>query len=207
MTKLTELKNIQSATAKAIFKCSKIPYRLALTGTPAHGKPEEIYSIIHFLYPTVFPSKWKFLEEYFVVYDMRSKTGQTFKEIGKFKEGKEQKLQTILEAISTQRKRKDVMPWLPEKDRTTVKLPPTVLQIRYLNELEKFFETEDIVTHGILDRLIRYRQICLHPNLINLMGESPKLNWIKDFVKDYPDKPTIIFSKFTSFIKNFRKRT
>ena len=92
------------------------------------------------------------------------------------------------------------MPWLPEKEYQKILLPATKEQQKYLTELQNYFETEDVVTQGILDRLIRYRQICLHPALLNLKGKSPKLDWIKDYLTDYPERPTIVFSKFTSFI-------
>ena len=93
------------------------------------------------------------------------------------------------------------MEWVPEKDRQRVVLPPTPAQLKYLQELADYFETEDIVTQGILDRLIRYRQICLHPQLLSLRGSSPKLDWIDDYLEDYPKRPTLLFSKFTSFLK------
>ena len=78
-----------------------------------------------------------------------------------FKSGMEHKLQTQLSFISTNRKRKDVMPWLPEKDYQQVHLEPTKEQVKYLKELDKHFETEHIIVQGILDRLVRERQIVL----------------------------------------------
>ena len=38
-----KIKNPKSANARALFKTSKVPYKLALTGTPAAGKPYDIY--------------------------------------------------------------------------------------------------------------------------------------------------------------------
>jgi SNF2 family DNA or RNA helicase len=132
---------------------------------------------------------------------MSNKQGRSYKDIRGFKLGMQEFLQKELAKISTQRKRKDIMPWLPEKDYQEIKLPLTPEQTKYLYELERWFETEHIITQGILDRLVRYRQICLHPGLLDLKGKSPKLEWIKDYINDYPDKPILIFSKFTSFIK------
>jgi SNF2 family DNA or RNA helicase len=132
--------------------------------------------------------------------------GHSFIDIIGFKPGKQFKLQTQLSFISTNRKRKEVMPWLPEKDYTQVKLQPTKEQLKYLKDLDKYFETENnIIVQGVLDRLTRERQICLAPALLDLKGSSPKLDWIKQYIKDYPEKPTIIFTKFTSFIKLLEK--
>lgn len=199
------IKDTRSAACKAASACKEIPYRMALTGTPAPNKQYEIFAILNWLYPQHFTSYWKFIGHFFKQHVRKNAMGQPYSDIGKFKLGKERELQTILSKISTQRKRIEVMPWLPKKDYQQVKLPPTDLQKKYLEELEQFFETEHVVTMGILDRLIRYRQVCLHPALLDLKGESPKLNWIKQYIKDYPDKPIVIFSKFTSFIKILEK--
>jgi SNF2 family DNA or RNA helicase len=194
------IKNPKSANAKAVFKTIRCPARIALTGTPAPNKPEEVFSILHWLYPTKFNSYWGFIEYYFTKRTQYG-AGHTYIEIGGFKPGMDKVLQTFLNNISTQRKRKEVMQWLPEKDYQQVKLPVTKDQARYLTELKEFFAAENVQVIGILDRLVRYRQICLHPGLLGLKGSSPKLDWLKDYLDDNPDKPVIVFSKFTSFLK------
>ena len=195
------IKDPKTKNAKAAFELTKtIPYRLALTGTPAPNKPEEIWSILHFLYPQTFKSYWNFIDEYFKTVLRDNGRGQRFKEVVGIKPNRAAELLYKISCIATQRKRKDVMAWLPEKEYQKILLPPTKLQLKYLEELQNYFETENVVTHGILDRLIRYRQICLHPGLLHLKGTSPKLDWIKEYLEDYTDRPTIIFSKFTSFL-------
>lgn len=198
-----KIKDPKSANAQALFKTSQVPYRLALTGTPAPGKPYDIYSILRFLFPGDFRGYWKFIEHFFIIEDetiyVKGKP-QTFKTYEHFKPEKDHELQELLDTFSTQRKRKDVMPWLPEKFYNKVKLEPTKEQKKYLKELEETYKTGDIITTGVLDRLIRYRQICLDPGLLNLKGKSPKTEWIKQYVKDNPDEHIIIFSKFTSYL-------
>jgi len=196
------LRGRTTATAEAAFRLKCIPYRLALTGTPTPGRAHQIWSLFHFLYPKQFRSFWKFAEEYFTVVDqMNWSTKKPYKDIGEPNEKGVKFIQYVLKQIGTNRKRKDVMTWLPDKDYTTVYLPPNKEQLKYLSELLEFYETEDIITHSHLDRLIRYRQICIAPELLGLKGQSPKADWVKEFISDYPDKPIIIFSKFTSFLK------
>ena len=198
-----KIKNPKSANAKAIFKTTSIPYRLALTGTPAQGKPYDIYSILRFLFPSDFKGFWKFLEEYFIIEDQtiyRNGKQQHFKTYEKFQEGKDEELQQLLKTFSTQRKRKDVMPWLPDKYYEKVRLEPTREQLKYLKELKDTYRTGEITTIGTLDRLVRYRQICLDPGLLDLKGTSPKTEYIKQYIKDNPDEQIIIFSKFTSYL-------
>ena len=149
------IKERKTANAEAIFKLARvIQHRLALTGTPAN-KPEDIWSILHFIDPTSFSSYWRFIETYFDTYLMAGKQGQRYKEIAGIKPNKVQELQHILNEYATQRKRKDIMPWLPEKEYQRIRLPATTQQLKYLQELKDYFETEHIVTHAVLDRLIR----------------------------------------------------
>ena len=198
-----KIKNHKSANAKAMFKTRGVPYRLALTGTPAQGKPYDVYSILRFLFPCDYGSYWRFIDEYFIIEDRtvyQNGRARTFKYYEKFKPGMAKELQRVLSQFSTQRKRKDVMPWLPDKFYEKVKLTPTKEQKKYLKELEETFKTGEIVTSGVLDRLVRYRQICLDPGLLELKGKSPKTEWILQYLKDYPDEQVIIFSKFTSYL-------
>jgi SNF2 family DNA or RNA helicase len=92
------------------------------------------------------------------------------------------------------------MPWLPPKDYLKVRLPATPLQQKYLSELKEYFETEELMTQSVLDRMIRERQICLSPQIVGLKGSSPKIDWVLDYLTDYPDKKVLIFSKFKSGI-------
>lgn len=199
-----KIKNHKSANATALFKCLKIPYRLALTGTPAPNKQQDIWSILHFIYPERFTSFWKFVDEFLTVSQRYNKQGKIYKDIGAVRQEQTHTLQRILNERTTQRKRKDVMQWLPDKDYIDIKLDPTAEQLKYLTELQDYFETEDIIVQGVLDRLIRYRQICLHPGLLGLKGTSPKMDWILQYLKDYPETPTLLFTKFTSFIHILR---
>ena len=198
------IKNPKSANAKAAFSLIKVPYRFVLTATPAHGKPQEIWSLLHFIKPKVYTSYWKFINEYFVVKQVYMGP-KTFKEIQNFKIGKDIQLLNELKLFSTQRKRKEVMPWLPEKDYQKIYLEPTPKQTQCLNELENFYETENVITQGTLDRLIRYRQLCLDPRLLDIHCRSPKVDWLLDFLDDNPEKSVIIFSKFTSFLKKLKE--
>jgi SNF2 family DNA or RNA helicase len=67
--------------------------------------------------------------------------------------------------------------------------------------LMEYFETENVICKQPIDRLIRYRQICQDPRLLELKGGSAKTEWVNQYYKDYPDRPTIFFSTFTSYLK------
>lgn len=202
------IKNHKSQAFKALHECTKIPIRLALTGTPAPNKAHEIFGILHFLFPKTFPSYWNFIDNYFTKVTKFAKNSRTYIDIGGFQYGKKELLQKFLNENCTQRKRKDVMQWLPDKDYERIKLEPTEKVTKYLTELTKYFEIKDadIVTQGILDRLIRVRQVCIDPVILGLPeGDSPKTEWLKNYKVDYEDVPTIIFSKSTKYIKYLKQ--
>ena len=198
------IKNPKSANAKAAFSLLKIPNRFALTATPAHGKPEEIYSILHFIRPEQYKSYWAFINGYFNTKQVYLGS-RTFQEITSFQFGKDLQLLNELKTFSTQRKRDEVMQWLPEKDYQKIMLDPTPKQTKCLKELQHYYETESIITVGILDRLTRYRQLCLDPRLLDIKSASPKVEWVKNFLAENTEKSVIIFSKFTSFLKLLQK--
>lgn len=59
------IKNAGTGTAKGFFKLvSKIPKVLELTGTPIKNRPQEMFSLLHALYPELFPRENKFLWDY-----------------------------------------------------------------------------------------------------------------------------------------------
>lgn len=205
-----KIKNYSRPTAKTVFKLSKVPYRLALTGTFAQNYEHEVWSILHFLYPHTFRSYWKFIEEFFKT--TREKNWQRHTEytvIGGFKDNATQlRFQKFLDKFSTQRKRKDNMLWLPEPEPDiNVFLEPDTIQKEYITQLKNYYEIQntDVICKGILDRCTRYRQICDSPALINpnlpATYLSPKLQWLNLYFEEYKDTPTIVFTKFIGVFK------
>ena len=196
------IKNHKSKQAEAMFSLDYIPIRLALTGTPAPGKQHEVFSILHWLYPELFSGYWRFIDYYFQQYEEYNANGK-YKVIGTFNPNKDKELQEFISVIATRRARASVMDWLPEKDRQIIKLPQTNEQTKYIDELNKYFEIEgtDVDAINVLAKIMKIRQILLSPALVGLKGKSPKIDWIKQYLKDYPEKQVIIFSNFTEWLK------
>lgn len=189
-------KDRNSYNFKAINELRSIENRLYLTGTPAPNKPEEIYYALHFVAPEIYRGFWKFAEEYFNVgMESFSQYAPAVRVVTGFKPGAEEKLQEVLNKYAIMRKRKDVMPWLPKEEAPTIiRLECTPRQRKAIKELEEDFETEHIVCQGILDRIVRIRQICGAPEVLGLKTNSPKIDWLEQYVKDYPEKSIIVFS-------------
>lgn len=203
-----------SANFKSIRRLVKIPNRLYLTGTPAPNHPSQVWSILTMIDPQRFSSYWRFVDEFFEVDEQRLPehvaryTGnQIVRTPASYKPGAEQKLANLIDQYAIMRKYKDVMEWVNECTPTRIKLAPTKQQLKYLKELCDYFETEHVIVQGVLDRIIRYRQICQAPEILGLDGNSPKLEWILQYIKDYPDKQVVIFSRFTKFIELLEEKT
>lgn len=59
------IKNTRTGTAQGFYRiASKIPKVLELTGTPIKNRPQEMFSLLHALYPDIFPKESKFLADF-----------------------------------------------------------------------------------------------------------------------------------------------
>lgn len=200
----------KTANFKAVRGLVNIPHRYYLTGTPAPNHPSQVWAILTMINPKEYSSYWRFAEEFFKMEDVRlpyTAAVSNLQQAGAFIEGKDDEYVNVLAKHSIMRKRRDVMPWLPvDEPHTKIRLPLNASQIKYITSMERYFEAEHVIAQGILDQLLRYRQICLAPELLELRGKSPKIEWLDSYIKDYPDKSIIIFSRFTQFIKLIQKK-
>lgn len=199
------IKGRKIPTAKAVNKFIGVDNKIALTATPAPSHNADIWPILHWLQPKLFSSYWQWLNENFVMNkDFYNKYGKP----STFLPGREAATQNLIDSFCTMRKRNEVMPWLPEMATPTrIRLPTTPAQSKYIENLMNIYETNHIITEGVLDRIIRIRQICNAPELLGLKGKSPKIEWLQQYIKDYPDVPTVIFSKFSEFLKLIEIKT
>lgn len=197
-------RNPKTLLAKSLFKLTNhIPYRIALTGTPAYGKDLDVFSLIKFLYPNNIGTFTEFKEkhcDFAPIYTPRGVIQKPYR----IKPESVKKIQKFLNKIAVQRKQSDpeVMPWLPAKPiPELIKLPISEEQNKMMYNMEKYFETDGVLVQGVLDRVVRYRQILIDPRLIvNTKKKSPKTEWLLNYLKDYKETPSIYFTWFTSYL-------
>jgi len=200
------LRNRKTKQTEALNEIGKrVKHRYALTGTPTVKHPVDIFGILHFLYPDKFSSYWDFIKRYF-----HTASNGFAVEVGHLKPHREAELKDIIDAISTQRQRKDVMEWLPDKQRTTHTVTLNDKQQKIYDQmLNDFFisnETIEIDTINILSQLMRLRQICAEPKLMNeeLNIPSAKTEALMEAIENNTyadqDEPLIIMSMFTSYL-------
>jgi SNF2 family DNA or RNA helicase len=197
------LRNYKSQQSKAVFKLGKnASKRLALTGTPAVNKGDDLYGILHFLYPSRFSSYWAFVERYFKTWS--SPWG--VREVSGYK--RKEELQEILDLISVQRKRSEVMSWIPPKQYQTIALEMSSKQRKAYDEMLHMFTVEeaDLDAPSVLAQLTRLRQICLAPELLNIAAPSTKEQFILEWLENNPNEQVIIFSNFSSYLKKLHHK-
>lgn len=199
------LRNYQSQQSKAVYKLGKnAAKRLALTGTPAVNKGDDLYGILHFLYPSKFPSYWQFVDRYFKTWE----TPWGVRQVSSYK--RKEELQEILDLISVQRKRSEVMQWVPAKQYQTIEVEMSAKQSKaYKDMLETFTVIEETEikadASSVLAQLTRLRQICLSPDLLDIQAPSAKEEFLLEWLDDNPNEQVIVFSSFSSYLKKLKQ--
>ena len=195
------LRNSDTKQSQATYTIGyRAKHRYALTGTPTVKHPADVFGILKFLYPHKFTSYWQFVERYFDVVD-----NGWGKELGKPKPHRVTELQDLIDVMSTQRLRKDVMQWLPDKQyhRHTIVMETSQSKL-YQSMLDDFFAKQDdliIDTQNVLAQLMRLRQICLDPTLLGFDAPSAKTEALLEVIENNTyDEPVIIMSMFTSYL-------
>lgn len=198
------LRNRSSKQSTAIVNIGRVVQRrYVLTGTPATSSPADVFGILHFLDPERWSSYWQFAERYFNI----SKGFAGSRNIGKFKSAaRKREYEEILNLVSVQRKRKDVMKWLPTKQYQTVKLKLEGIQKRAYDEMLNTFEVEaiDLDASTVLAQMTRLRQITSVPATLGLDEMGVKFNFILQWLEDNPDEQLLVFSNFSSGLIELR---
>lgn len=145
-----------------------------MTATPIRSGPQDMWSLLHLLYPKVYNSYWQWVNKYCVVVD-----GMFGKEIQpkpkdpiKFKE--------MLNKHMVRNLKKDVLKQLPTKTRQVLPMEMTAKQKKAYNDLlhEMILETDDdvIITTGVLAQLLRLRQILVCPKMLGIDDNGAAVN-------------------------------
>lgn len=195
------LRNYDTAQSTAIMGI-KTNRRYALTGTPTIKHTSDIFGILKFLYPTRFSSYWQFVERYFE----QSEDRWGHRQIGEVKSHRKQELQEMIGFMGVQRKRQEVMPWLPPKQYISLYCDMDKKQIKLydqmLNDFVAYIEGDDdapvVDTANVLAQLMRLRQLCLDPKLLGFDVPSAKTNTLIEWL-DNNREPVVIMSMFTSY--------
>ncbi len=187
------LRNYKTKQSQAIIKVAGITERIyPMTGTPAVNHAADVFGILKILYPHKYRAYWQFVERYFTVID-----GYFGKKLGGIKKNREAEFNNLLYNHSLQRKRRDVMAWVPKVTKRTIELEPTSKQNAMFKEIVRRGTINGEEIPNAITKLTRLRQVCVDPMYFGINHQSPKVSFILEYLEDNPEETVIIFSTMT----------
>jgi SNF2 family DNA or RNA helicase len=206
-------KNRKAAQTKALKKL-KSNYKTAMSGTPMVNRPDELWSILNWLYPTYFSSYWAFFKRYT---DSYKPPGQQFTIVRGPKN--EEDLLELMEDFYVRRRKKDVLKDLPDKYYTKrwVELSPQ--QRRDYNSMRKNMIAwvgangdQALVAPVVISQLVRLQQFALASAEIDEFGSvslsdpSSKLDALMEDIDALGDEQIVVFTQFKQMTNLLEKR-
>lgn len=208
--------------------------KIALSGTPARGKEQNLWGILNWLRPDEYRSYWKWVEKYFDVYADAYGTivGSLLDEEAFYKE---------LKGVMIRRTKQEVAPELPPKfyageplrgydadgnpdGPVGIWLDMTGAQAKAYKQMQKdasaSLEGGDIMANGVLAILTRLKQFACSAGYLDETHTfrpavpSNKFEWLVDFLRErgitgeaesIASSKVIVASQFTKLLNVFRE--
>lgn len=126
-------KNRKSQQTRAL-KRLQTWYKSGLSGTPADNKPQDLWSILNWLFPSYYTSFWKFVKAY-LEYETDEEKG--YRKISGVNEATIPKLRKEMAPWYTRRRKEDVLTDLPPKYYTRIWVTLHPKQRRAYDEMRK----------------------------------------------------------------------
>ncbi len=194
------IKNPDSQIAKIIYDM-QADFRLAITGTPIENRLDDLWSLFHFLIPQLLGEKQMFQAQVNLV-----DSSHRFL----------QKIKKKLTPFVLRRTKEVIAAQLPEKLEQTVWIEMEEQQKQFYETflqksrqgLLKKIQEQSLNSNRleILETLLRLRQICCHPALIDSdypIMQSAKLSRLMEDLEQViqEERKVLIYSQFTQMLK------
>ncbi|MBN2549140.1 MAG: SNF2 helicase associated domain-containing protein [Anaerolineales bacterium] len=200
------IKNPASQTARAA-RLLKAQHRLVLTGTPIENSTAELWSQFSFLNPGLLGSLDYFKEKFGAPIEKKSD------------ENAAQRLRRTVYPFILRRTKDQVAPELPPRTERILYCDMAPAQRKFYNRTRDFYrglllgmlENEGLNTSRmkILEGLLRLRQICNHPRLVDekYKGDSAKFELLLDTLETLQaeNHKALVFSQFVSMLSILRE--
>lgn len=207
---------------RAGFVLCKSRRRLALSGTPMRGKPEQLWGTLNWLRPNDYRSYWNWVKYYFEI----TSDGYSNFIIGGLTASGKSRLAADLAGIMLRRTKEEVLPDLPPKtyaghpviegDDSSplgIWLPMTAKQKKQYDRIVIDGLIGDAIIDNALTDYTRKRQVAgsyceVVPNgekvtLVPLVEVSPKFEWVKEWLEENDGEKVVIVSQYTSVLKAY----
>lgn len=206
--------------AIGLHKIRKVAYKTALTGSPIVNRPDEMWSILHWLYrqDQEWRSYWRFYEQYVNYIYATNDKGEYLGYHIVIGPKNSDELREKIEPFYIRRRKEEVLRELPDKYFTehTVELSPKERKpyndmkqemLAWVNDQEG--NEKPVQAPIVIAQLARLQQFALGTGGLNAKGDvvinkpSTKLDAIMDIVNS-TDEQIVVFSQFKQFINLLR---
>jgi non-specific serine/threonine protein kinase len=202
------IKNPLAETSKAV-RLLQADHRLCLTGTPVENNTFELWSQFAFLNPGLLGSLEYFKREFAAVIEQRDEQAQQTAQL----------LRRMIYPFILRRTKEQVAPELPPRSERILytDLEPAQRKIYqhtrnyYRGLLLGMLEESDLndIRMKILEGLLRLRQVCIHPQLVEptYQGPSAKFELLLETMETLraENHKALIFSQFVQTLTLLRK--
>lgn len=202
-------KDRKSQQTRALKGIQHVIYKTGMSGTPVVNRPDELWSILNWLYPKQYRSYWKFFGRYVETEEVYLRN-RTIKKIKGPKN--EDLLLKEIEPFYVRHLKKEVLPDLPDKYFTQLKVDLTPVQRRaYVQMRDNMIawigdqEDEVLPAPVVIAQLIRLQQFAVAyatysaEGRIRLAEPSSKLDAVMEVI-DETSGQVVIFSQFKQLI-------
>jgi non-specific serine/threonine protein kinase len=206
---LDESQNIKNPLAQSskAARLLKTRHRLVMTGTPVENNTFELWSQFAFLNPGLLGSLDYFKREFATPIESRANEETTLL------------LRKLVYPFILRRTKKQVAPELPERTERVLYTDFEAPQRKIYNQTRDYYrglllgmiekEGVDDVRMKILEGLLRLRQVCIHPALIdgNYRGEAAKFELLLNTLETLKSEghKVLIFSQFVQSLQLLRE--
>jgi SNF2 family DNA or RNA helicase len=129
-----KVKNRKAQVTRA-FKKIKGEHKLGLSGTPGDNRPDDLWSILNWLYPKKFTSYWSFRKNFCESIDLTTSTGNGYTKITGVRN--EKMLHREMAPFFIRRRKEEVLKELPEKYYTQIWVDLTPAQRKAYNDMRR----------------------------------------------------------------------
>lgn len=208
------LQDRKASQTKAVKKL-KAFYKTGLSGTPVFNKPDDLWSILNWLYPKYWTSYWSYFKRYIKWVEWNGYRTVIGVE-------NEEELQKQMAGFYSRIKKEEVLTDLPDKyySERIVKLHPQ--QARAYKQMKKDMlawvgehEHEPVNAPAIIAQLVRLQQFASAyaevvtnedgSTFVRLADPSSKIDACMEIIKE-TDQPVVVFSQFAQMARLLSER-
>ena len=197
----------RKARQTVALKKIKAKHKLGLSGTPIINRPDELWSLLNWMFPKDYRSYWRFYNT-FIEFEIGHPGGYHIIKGTKNMED----LREITRPLLTRRTKSEVLKDLPEKYYTPIEVPLCGKQRRAYDQMRKDMiawigenEGQPLIAPVVISKLVRLQQLALAYGELEdgeefvLTTPSAKLEVLKELLQ--PGQKTVVFTQFVKMIK------